>query len=117
MTDSNPTPAQIEARLQEVARLLRESPSLDEDARRTLAELVDELAAALPAAGLPPDEAARLAGTAAHLADALHHQHGPEKVGQARSLMEEAALAVESRAPATTDLVRRFLDALAGIGI
>jgi hypothetical protein len=116
----NPTPtpslAEIETRLREVARLLQTAPDLDPEARRTLATLIEELGTSLRSATVSPDEAAHLAGTAAHLADALHQQD-EDRVGQARGGLQQAVLAVEARAPFAAGLAHRLLEALATIGI
>src|SRR5260370_24571593 len=69
----NTTPLpEIQARLHDVARLLRESDKVDPSSRQILAELVDELGEALRSSQVPPEEVAQLAGTTAHLAEALH---------------------------------------------
>lgn len=117
MSDRTLSKAEIESRLQEVAALLRQSSSLDSATRQHLAELVEELGASLHAVELPSEEAARIADTTAHLADALHQNHDAEQVGHARGVMEQTAEAIEARAPMAADLVRRFLAALTGIGI
>jgi hypothetical protein len=114
----NATPLpEVQQRLHEVARLLRESRQVDPDSRKILAELVDELSEALRSSQVPPEEVAVLAGTTAHLAEALHHRPVPGWLGQVRDRFEEAALRAEARAPVAVGLARRLLDALANIGI
>jgi hypothetical protein len=111
------TLAEIETRLRDAARQLRETPALEPEARQSLANLIEELAAELHPAEVPAEAAAHLAGSAAHLADTVHQQREPEHVEQARNSLEQAVLAVAARAPVASDLVSRFLAALASIGI
>jgi hypothetical protein len=107
----------VQGRLHEVARLLRESGSLDAASQRALAELVDELSRSLQAGNVPPTEVAHLADSTAHLAEALHHQHDTGIVGKARERLEGAVVQAEAHAPLAVGLARRVLDALANIGI
>jgi hypothetical protein len=121
MTD-NPVPGtpslpEVQARLHDVARLLRESQAIDPQTRQSLAELVDELGAALRSTSVDPAEAAHLAQTAAQLAEALHHRHDQGRLAQVRDRLEQTVLAAEARAPFAAGLVRRLLDALANVGI
>jgi hypothetical protein len=118
MTENvTPPVPEIEARLHEVARLLRESSSLDPDSRGVLAELIDELGQALRSSQPAPAEVAQLAGTTAQLAEALHRRHDSSWLAQVRDRFEEAAARAEVRAPVAVGLARRLLDALANIGI
>ncbi len=112
-----PGPADLEARLHALARLLREGGTLSPDARQSLAALVDELAAELRALSPPPPEAAHLADGVAHLLETLRHPHNPTLLGAARERLEQTAVAAEVDAPVATDIVRRLLEALANIGI
>ncbi len=107
----------VQARLHEVARMLRGSSSLDSEARPFLAELVDELGATLTASNAPPAELARLAESAAHLAEALHHQHDQGFLGNARDRLNSALIQAESKAPLAAGVARRLLDAIANLGI
>jgi hypothetical protein len=114
----NATPIpDVQGRLHEVARLLRESNQVDPDTRSILAELVDELSETLQSSQVPPTEVERLAGTTAQLAEALHRPHPSGWLAQARDRFEEAALRAEARAPVAVGLARRLLDALSNIGI
>jgi hypothetical protein len=113
--DTPPVP-EIQARLREVAGLLRESPSIDPESRQALAGLIDELSTALGSAPAASAEVTHLGETTAHLVESLHrHEQGP--LGQLRDRLERAVLAAEARAPFAAGLVRRMLDALADMGI
>jgi len=133
-TPESPTPSapEIQTRLHDVAKLLRETETLDPEARHVLAELVDELTTALQASNAPPAEVAQLAASAAHLAEALRQQHDQEQLGNARdhfgaavSTMGAPSLAAnmvlfphqKKLYPDFADLARRLVDALANIGI
>src|SRR5437762_2841508 len=94
-----PSVPQIEARLHDVARLLRESGSIDPASRRVLAELVDNLGAALRSAAVSPADAAHLAETTAQLAESLHHRHDRGALEAARDRLQQAVLTVEARVP------------------
>ncbi|MBI1918377.1 MAG: DUF4404 family protein [Planctomycetes bacterium] len=107
----------IEARLHDLARLLRESDSIALPLRRTLAELVDELGKALRSAAVPPAEVARLAETTTHLAESLHRRHDRDRVGTVRERFEQAVVNAEVQHPLVAGLARRLLDTLASIGI
>jgi hypothetical protein len=120
MSDTpQPTPSvqEVQARLREVAGLLRSSRSLDPEAQRVLAQLVDELSVHLSAQNVPAGEVARLAESTLHLAESLHHPRSEGLLSATRKRFEDAVLGAESRAPTAVELARRFLDALANIGI
>ena len=112
-----PSVAELKARLHAVAQRLRQPGPVDPEAKRTLAELVDELSAALGSGEVPPAEVAHLAESTAHLAEALHEREDAGLLGGARDRLEQAALNAEARAPLAVGLARRLLDALANIGI
>jgi hypothetical protein len=115
---TNPPSVQdVQARLHEVARLVRQSRSLDARSQRVLAELVDELSAALAAPNVPPAEVARLAESTAHLAESLHREHDKGLVEKARDRLDGAVFEAEAHAPVAVGLARQLLDALANIGI
>jgi hypothetical protein len=114
---SPPSVPEVQARLEHLARLLR-TPGLGSHAsRQALTELVDELGRALAAGKVPPDEAAHLADSTAHLVEALRHEHEAGALSVARDRLEGALLGVEARAPFAAGLARRVMEALAGIGI
>jgi hypothetical protein len=108
---------EIQARLQEVSRLLRRSATLDPEAQRALADLVAELSRVLEKTPVPPAEVAHLADSTAHLAESLHHQQERGILGAARDRLERAVIRAEIRAPIAVGLARRLLDALANIGV
>jgi hypothetical protein len=112
---SKPAVPEVQARLKDVARLLRQSDSIDPESQQALAELVDELSKTL-AGPVPPDEVTHLAETTAHLAEVLHQreQRLPFSV---RDRLERALVNAEAHAPTAVGLARRLLDALANIGI
>lgn len=112
-----PSLVEVKARLHEVAKVLREPGTIDPESRRTLAELVDELTAALASSNVPPAEVARLADSTAHLAESLHQRHDEGLVSKARDSFERAVTSAETHAPLATGLARRLLQALADIGI
>jgi len=113
---ATPSAAQVQARLHEVSRLLRESRTLDDAARRDLAGLVDELGKLLESAAVPPAEVAHLAESTAHLAESLH-RHDRGLLGRARDRLEEAVVSTEARHPFAAGLARRVLETLANLGI
>ncbi len=107
---------EIRARLTECAALLRETPHLDAESQRALADLVTELSEALhPEAGT--DHATHLAETSAQLIKALHEQHDPGLIASARSRLEQAAARAEAKAPVATGVARQLIDALSSIGV
>jgi hypothetical protein len=112
-----PTVPEIQARLQEVARMLRQSGTLDAESQRTLAELVGELSKALAAPKVPAAAVTHLAESTAHLAESLHRTQDEGLLGRARDRLEAALLNAESHAPVPVGLARQLLDALANIGI
>ena len=112
-----PSVSEVQSRLHEVARMLRQSPDLGAESQRILAELVDELSTALQAANVPPAEVAHLAESTAHLAESLSQPQDTGLVGKARGRLEEGLIEAEAYAPTAVGLARRLLDALANIGI
>jgi hypothetical protein len=112
-----PSVPEIQARLRNVARSLREAGSADAEAQHALADLVDELDRALAGGTMPPAEVARLAESTAHLAEALHHQRDAGVLSKARNRLERAMLNAEAHAPLAVGLARRLMEALANIGI
>ena len=109
--------SEVQTRLHEVARMLGASSSLDPEARRVLAELVEELSTSLKESNAPPAEVSRLADSAARLAEALHHQNDQGILANAQDSLGAAMVQAETRAPVAAGLARRLLDVLANIGI
>jgi hypothetical protein len=109
--------AQIKMDLQELARLLRAAGHLEPAAQQTLASLLEELGGELEVSGLPSAPTAHLAETVGRVARALHEQQHSGLLAATRDRLHEAACRAEAEAPVATGIVRRFIDALAGIGI
>src|SRR5260370_24027982 len=98
---SNPEPTtpsvpEIQARLNGIARLVRNSRTIDPESKQPLLELVNDLGKVLQTGEASPAEVAPLAETTGQLADALHHQH--EGI---RDRIERALLAAEAAHPVT----------------
>jgi hypothetical protein len=93
----------VQARLEELARFLRQSRKLDQGARQALADLVAELSQDLKPDTMNPQEKAHLADTVARLTQALQQGRG------LRSIKADAAFAA--------GFLQRLLDALSNIGI
>ncbi len=106
----------IRERLLECARILRSTRHIEPEAQQALSELMTELAGCvdLSAATVP---ATQLAETSSHLVQALHEQQDEGLIAGARHRFEEVAARAEAEAPVTTGVLRRLIDALAGIGI
>jgi uncharacterized protein DUF4404 len=109
--------AQVQARLHELAEVLRQADHLEPEAQQALANLVEELSKALTPAALTGGETAHLASSAAGLAQSLHQQASPTLLSAAKRRLEQAALRAEAQAPVATGIARRLLDALADLGI
>jgi hypothetical protein len=114
---SPPTPPEVQARLHAVAQLLRQAEHLTPQARRALAELVDELSDALSSPGAGAAETARLTESTAHLLEALGRRHDTGVLAAARDRVDEAIVAAETKAPVAAGLARRLVEALSNIGI
>lgn len=112
-----PSVPEVRARLHDVAKMLRESQTLDPQVQSSLAELLDELSTALEAPSAPPAEVARLADTTTHLAASLQQPHDRGLLERARNSFEGAIIEAEVHAPIAVGLARGLLDALANIGI
>jgi hypothetical protein len=112
-----PIPPQVQASLLTIARLLRETHHLGQEAQQTLAELIDELGHALGSSAASPEELAHLTESTAKLVEAVHHQHDEGVLAAARDRLEGAVIGAEARAPLVAGVVRRLLDALSNLGI
>ncbi len=113
----DPSAAEIRARLEEAARLVRQSKRLDTDSRQILAELVEELSATLRTAQLSPTELSHLESTTTNLAKVLHHEPTEGALHSVQEGFEQVIVTLEARAPLVAGLARRMLDALANLGI
>ena len=109
--------ANVQAHLHAIARLLRDVRNLSPEAQELLAELVDELGRSLQSREVPPAELNRLAEQVAALLRAA--QPGAEEglIGQIQDRLDQAATALESRAPLLTGLTRRLIETLSELGI
>jgi hypothetical protein len=113
----SPSVPEVRARLQDAARKVRESDSLDPNVRQSLSDLMDELGRALDSSQTPPAEVARLADGTAHLAESLERGHDRGLVETARERLRQLIIDAETRAPVAVTLAERMIDALAKLGI
>jgi hypothetical protein len=81
-----------------------------------VADLVAELAACADL-NHSTESARHLAQSSDELARAIHDPEDAGVLTAARLRLEEAAARAETEAPVATGVVRRLIDALAGIGI
>jgi len=112
-----PTVPEVLRRLQDAAKMLGASSTLDPEVRRSLADLLAELSRALEQPDAPPAEVSRLADGAAQLAEALHHKHDSSLLAAARTRVADLMADAEAHAPVTVGVVQRLIDAIAGLGI
>jgi hypothetical protein len=121
MSDSDPpSPAsisQIQGDLHEIAKLLRDADHLEPEAKQTLADLLDEFRNELRPDSLRSPQTAHLAEMVAQAARSLHEQQGRGPLDQIRDRIDQAIGRAEAEAPVLAGVVRRFVDALANIGI
>lgn len=103
--------------LQEVAEKLRQADHLGPEAQQALADLLDELANALPSAGPASAEANHLAASAAHLAEALHQRHEEGALATAIERFEASVARAEAKAPMASGIAHRIIETLASLGI
>jgi hypothetical protein len=114
---SDPVPADLLARLEDVAAQLRGAQALDDESRHAVAELLTEMTKALQTSPPPSTEVTHLAECTTHLAESLRQQRDRGMLGKARDRLEKAIENAESQAPVTVGLARQFVDILAGLGI
>src|SRR5262245_12093241 len=102
---SGPSPVEppadpvVQAKLRELAQVLRHADHLGPEAQDSLADLVEELSNALTRATLPVGESAHLADSATHLARAVREKHDTSLLTAARERLEKAAVRAEASAP------------------
>jgi DNA repair ATPase RecN len=116
-SESRPGAAKVEEHLHTIARLLRDVRHLGPEAQDLLAELVDELGRSLESKEVPPAELNRIAEHVAALLRAAKPGAEMGLIGQVRDRLEQAATALESRAPLLTGLTRRLIETLSELGI
>jgi hypothetical protein len=111
---SNPSPP---VDLHELAQRLREAGALGPEAQRAVADLLDDLAKAIPPAVGDTAETTHLAESATHLAEALRLRHRTTALPAARERFENAIARAEAKAPLASGIARQIIDALANLGI
>jgi hypothetical protein len=112
-----PVPPALQASLHTIAEVLRDPHPLSLEAREALAALMDEVGNLLTVPNVPPEALNHLAASTAHLARAAHRRADEGLLATARDRVEQAILGIEAQAPVAAGFARRFLDALANIGI
>ena len=110
-------PDNVQERLHELSRRLRDADHLQPDAQSELADLMDELANTLNPATLRSTDAAHLAESTAHLAQVLNRPQERGLLAAAKRRLEDSILRAESEVPLASSLARNFLDILANLGI
>src|SRR5579859_6910781 len=110
-------PSKVQDHLHTIARLLRDVRHLSPDAQDLLAELVDELGRALESNEVPPAELGHLAEQVAALLRAAKPGGDAGLLAQIQDRLDQAATALESRAPMLTGLTRRLIETLSELGI
>jgi hypothetical protein len=114
---TSPAAAEVQARLHELAQVLRTAHRLEPEAQAALANLVDELSALLDPAVPPSAATAHLADSAVQLAHELQKPPNKTLLAAAKDRLQEAMARAEAEAPLATGLARQFLDTLADLGI
>jgi hypothetical protein len=117
MPQEQPVAAAVQASLHAIGQALREPHPLSAEAQDALADLLDELGNLLAAPEAPPEAVRHLAEGTARLVQAVHARADAGLLAQARDRVERAILAAEVQSPLLAGIARRFLDALANIGI
>ena len=112
-----PADANLEAKLQSIAQLLRQADHLSPEAHKALAEIVEELGKALHSATVSSEETKSLADSTAHLVRALHQRQNQGLLAAARDRMKQAITHIEYQAPFAAQIAGRLLDTLASFGI
>lgn len=106
----------VRERLQELARLVRETDHLGPDVQKELADLLEAMAGELAAGPVSP-QAEQVAETTVSLARELHEQRVGGPLEAAKQRVIETAARAEAKAPVTTGLALRLVDLLSEIGI
>ena len=115
MPEQPPTPSSVN--LRELAQELREADHLGPEAQQAIADLLEELAIALPTGAKVPAETAHLAESASHLAAALHEPQEPGVLANAVERLEASVARAEAKAPMASGIARRLIETLANLGI
>ena len=109
--------ADVRARLQNISERLRRAGHLDPEAQQELAGLVEELGKAIDRSRVPAEELAHLTDSTTHLLQALEQRRDTGVLTAARERLEQAIVAVESKAPFVAGIAQRLLATLANLGI
>lgn len=114
---SSPSVAEVRTLLRTIAELLRHTRHLGPEAQTLLADLIEELGAALAAPEVANAEIAKLTECASHLVQAVKEKHEPGMLEAARDRLERAVVGVETGAPTLAGLTRRLAEMLSNVGI
>jgi len=117
MSAQPPEVQSTQAKLKQLATLLRDADHLDPQAQKSLATLLEQLVGELDAAGVAPSHTTHLAETISEVARSLHEGESGAVSDTDRERLRRAAAAAELEAPASASLVYRFIDVLSSIGI
>ena len=116
-TEGQPLGTDVRDNLTALAQLLRKAHHVGPEARRELAEIVEEFAKALGSVPAPPTEMTALAASTGHLVEALHQQKDKGILSDARSRLEKAIVTAEAKAPFAAGIAQRLVDVLTDLGI
>lgn len=116
---SNPPPnaADVQATLHRISELLRDADHLEPGARQSLAEVIEDLTGHLGEGGVTPAQLEHLRETTAQLLTALKRPEDAGATEAARERLDEARSALEPQSMFLAGIMRRLLEALAGLGI
>jgi hypothetical protein len=106
-----------QANLHQLAQRLRKAEHLEPEEQEAIADLLEELAKALPPATAAPAEATHLAESAAHLAAALHEHHESGLLNAALERFKAAVARAEAKVPMASGIAHRLIETLANLGI
>ena len=114
---TDPTKARVQTQLHAISQLLRTTDRLGPQAQALLAELMDELSNALDSSDVPDEKVATLTENTAELVHAVHQEQPPGMLAAFEERLEDAAVAVETKAPTLANLPRRLAEMLSNLGI
>jgi hypothetical protein len=110
-------PSAVQARLHEIAELLRKTHHLGPEAQQALAKLADELGKAIGEPRTPLASPLPFVESMAQVVEALHQSEDQGPTDAPRDRLRELAAKVETQAPNATAFARRLLDTLSALGI
>lgn len=102
--------------LGELARLLREVDHLEPEVRRELADVVEELEAAVHGE-LTVEDAAHVRSSVRHVIEAIRQQRDQTAPGHAVGQLEATVARTAAEAPVAAGVARRLIEMLADLGI